>query len=434
MQTSLLGIAEKAKQDKKYRFGNLYELIDKKGLYEAWRQINKGAASGVDGESAKQFKENLEYNLDEIVEQLKGKRYKARLVKRVFIPKGKDGKRPLGLPVLRDKIVQRAAANILEAIYEQDFIEDSYGYRKGRNAHQAINAIKKELKGKYNHVVEADIKGFFNNISHEWMIRMLEERINDKQFIGLIEKWLKAGVLNSDGTVEEPNKGCPQGSVISPVLANIYLHYVIDLWFEKRIKRKCEAEAYYCRSADDFIFGFRYKSDALKLMNQLGARLQKFGLELAEEKTGMVVFSKFKKHLNTKFSFLGFDFRWKTSRKGKDYISMETNSKRMTKSLKELSKWCKENRDKRIRRIVDMINKKLRGYYNYYAIEGNSYKMNRFYNIATKILYKWLNRRSQRKSFNLQEFEEKIKYYGLIRPRVIKSLYRQLSIEDYSFV
>ena len=163
----------------------------------------------------------------------------------------------MGLPALRDKIIQRAAADILEAIYEQDFIQDSYGYRRRRNAHQAIQAIKKELSGKYNHVVESDIKGFFNNIDHNWLKRMLKERIDDKAFIGLISKWLKAGILDSDGKVVNPMNGCPQGSVISPVLANIYLHYVIDMWFEKVVKPKCKAEAYYCRSADDFIFGFK---------------------------------------------------------------------------------------------------------------------------------------------------------------------------------
>jgi len=428
MQTSLLGIARKAKQNKRYRFGNLYERIDKFALFEAWRQINKGASSGVDNETAKEFKKNLEANLDEILEELKSKRYKARLVKRVYIPKGKDGKRPLGLPVLRDKIIQRVAANILEAIYEQNFIEDSYGYRKGKNAHQAINAIKKEISGRYTHVVEADIKGFFNNINHKWLIRMLEERIKDKQFIRLIKKWLKAGILNVDGSVEKPDRGCPQGSVISPILANIYLHYVLDLWFREEIKPKCEGEAYYCRSADDFIFGFRFKDDATYLMKLLGKRLEKFGLELAKEKTGMVRFSRFKKHLNTKFSFLGFDFRWVVSKNGKDYISMETNPKRMTKSLKEFTKWCKENRNKRIKNIVDIVNKKLKGYFNYYAIEGNSRRVNRFYFIATGILYKWLNRRSQRRSFNFDQFKEKMEHYGLIKPKI------QRSIEDYSFV
>lgn len=434
MQTSLLGIANKAKQDKKYKFGNLYELINKRTLYEAWRRINKGAVAGVDKETVAEFKVNLESNLDEMVNELKNKKYKAKLVKRVYIPKGEKGVRPLGLPVLRDKIIQRSAASILEAIYEQDFIEDSYGYRPGKNAHMAINAIKEEISGKYNYVVEADIKGFFNNIDHDWMIRMLEERIQDKAFIGLIRRWLKAGILEPNGKVDSPEKGCPQGSVISPILANIYLHYSLDLWYMKKVKPNAGKEAYYCRSADDFIFGFRYKEDAEKLLRSLGIRLGKFGLELAEEKTGMVFFSRFKKHLGNKFSFLGFDFRWKESRNKKDYIVMETNPKRMTKSLKAFSAWCKENRNNRIRKIVDMVNRKLRGYFNYYAIQGNSIKINKFYSIATGILYKWLNRRSQRKSFNFEEFNKKMKYYGLIKPRILKSLYKQMSIEDYSFV
>ncbi|TYQ18126.1 UNVERIFIED_CONTAM: group II intron reverse transcriptase/maturase [Acetivibrio alkalicellulosi] len=353
---SLLGIANKAKQDKKYKFGNLYELINKRTLYEAWRRINKGSVAGVDKETVKEFKANLESNLDEMVNELKNKKYKAKLVKRVYIPKGEKGRRPLGLPVLRDKIIQRAAASILEAIYEQDFIENSYGYRPSKNAHMAINAIKEEVSGKYNYVVEADIKGFFNNIDHDWMIRMLEERVKDKAFIGLIRRWLKAGILEPDGKVANPEKGCPQGSVISPILANIYLHYVIDLWYMKKVKPDAGKEAYYCRSADDFIFGFRYKEDAEKLLSALGTRLGKFGLELAEEKTGMVFFSRFKKHLGNKFSFLGFDFRWKESRNKKDYIVMETNPKRMTKSLKAFSTWCKENRNNRIRKIVDMVN------------------------------------------------------------------------------
>ena len=433
MQTSLLGIANKARQDKKYKFGNLYELIDKKALLEAWRKINKRSASGIDRETAKEFKENMDENLDTMLEDLKNKRYKAKLIKRVYIPKSNNELRPLGLPTLRDKIIQRAAASILEAIYEQDFIKDSYGYRPGKNAHQAIQAIKEELSGKYNHVVEADIKGFFNNIDHEWLIRMLKERINDKAFIGLIKKWLKAGVLETNGEVINPENGCPQGSVISPVLANIYLHYVIDLWFIKVVKPRSDGEAYYCRSADDFIFGFRYKENAERLLNTLGLRLKKFGLELAEDKTGMVVFSRFKKHLRTKFSFLGFDFKWKVSRNGKDYILVETNLKRMTKSLKAFKKWCKENRNNRIRKMVEMVNSKLRGYYNYYGIRGKSHKINKFHSIATEILYKWLNRRSQKKSFNFEEFKDKMKHYGLIKPRVMESPYRQISIEDFSF-
>ena len=368
MQTSLWGIARKAKENKKYRFGNLYGLIDKVALYEAWRKLKKDSAGGIDKETAKVFKENLDGNLEQILQELKQKKYKAKLVKRVWIPKSEKEKRPLGLPVLRDKIVQRAVVDILEAIYEQDFIDESYGYRPGKNAHQAIKAVEKELSGKYSYVVEADIKGFFTNIDHDWMIRMLKGRIKDQAFLGLIKKWLKAGIIEPSGEIINPTNGCPQGSVISPILANIYLHHVIDKWFHDEVKKMSTGEAYICRMADDFICGFRYKGDAEKFYNTLGMRLGKFGLEVAPEKTGIIKFTRFKKHLGAKFTFLGFEFQWKLSRNGKDYIAKRTSPKKMTKSLKAFSIWCKENRNNRIKKIVDMVNIKLRGYYNYYGL------------------------------------------------------------------
>ena len=434
MQTSLWGIARKAKQDKKYRFGNLYGLIDKNALYIAFGKLNSSAAAGIDKETAKQFRENLDENLEEIVSELKQKKYKAKLVKRVYIPKGENEKRPLGLPVLRDKIVQRAVTDILEAIFEQDFVNESYGYRPGRNAHQAVKAIEKEISGKYSYVVEADIKGFFNNIDHYWMLRMLKGRIKDNAFLGLIMKWLKAGIMEPNGEIINPVNGCPQGSVISPILANIYLHHVIDKWFTNAIKVHCTGEAYLCRLADDFICAFRYKGDAENFYNVLGMRLEKFGLEVAKEKTGIIRFTRFQKNPGTRFTFLGFEFQWKSSRNGKDYIAKRTSPKKMTKSLKAFTDWCKENRNNRIRKIVDMVNSKLRGYFNYYGLRGNSKSINTFYKIATEILYKWLNRRSQRKSFNFDEFNEKMKYYRLIKPKITESTYTQISMEDLGFV
>jgi RNA-directed DNA polymerase len=433
MQTSLWGIATKAKQDKMYRFGNLYGLIDKFALYNAFRKLNKSAAAGIDKESARQFEENLDENIEEILKELKEKRYKAKLVKRVYIEKGNNELRPLGLPVLRDKIVQRAVVDILEAIYEEDFVNESYGYRPGRDAHQAIKAIENEIKGKYSYVVEADIKGFFNNIDHEWMLRMLKARIKDSAFLGLITKWLKAGVLEPNGEIINPINGCPQGSVISPILANIYLHHVVDKWFKEVVKLRCTGEAYLCRMADDFIAAFRYKEDAEKFYNTLGMRLEKFGLEVAKEKTRIVKFTRFKKELGARFTFLGFEFQWKLSRKGKDYIAKRTSPKKMTKSLKAFKIWCKENRNNRIRKIVDMVNSKLRGYFNYYGLRGNSKSINIFYKVATEILYKWLNRRSQRKSFNFEEFNEKMKYYRLIKPKIAESIHKQMSIFDFGF-
>jgi group II intron reverse transcriptase/maturase len=430
MQTSLRGIARKAKQEKNHRFGNLYGMLNKDALYLAWKGINKKAAAGIDKESAKEFARNLNENLENMEAELKSKKYKAKLVKRVNIPKGNGKFRPLGLPALRDKIIQKAVSNILEAIYEQDFLNSSYGYRPKVGAQKAVLDVTKELMGKYNYVVEADIRSYFDNIDHQWLIKMLEVRIKDQALIRLIKKWLKAGILDTDGKIINPLTGSPQGSVISPILANVYLHYALDLWFKKKVKPSSKGETYICRLADDFICAFRYKEDAQRFYNTLGKRLGKFGLELAEEKTKIVRFSRFRTHKNSSFEFLGFEFRWGISRNGKDTITRRTSRNKLRKSLKAFTVWCKQNRSKKIKKIVGMLNVKFRGYFNYYGVMSNSKGLNQFYYEAMKILYKWLNRRSQRKSFDWEEFKEKMKWYGLIKPRIAEIPDNQIRFEE----
>jgi len=430
MQTSLRGIARKAKQDSKYRFGNLYGMLNKQALYLAWLDINKKAATGVDKETAKEFEKNLEANLEALVEELKSKRYKARLVKRVNIPKGEGKTRPLGLTALRDKIVQRATARILEAIYEQDFLKCSYGYRPGKRAQEAVRDLSGELMRKYNYVVEADIRDYFNTIDHNWLIKMLELRIKDTALIRLIKKWLKAGVLDTDGRVINPETGCPQGSVISPILANIYLHYVVDLWFEKIVKPRSSGDSNICRFADDFVCAFQNKDEAMRFYCVLGKRLGKFGLKLAEEKTKVIKFSRFNMQESTSFDFLGFEFRWKQSRKGKSFVGKRTSRSKLRKSLKAFTQWCKDNRNKRIRRIIEMLNAKFRGYFNYYGVIGNSEGLCDFYGAALHILYKWMNRRSQKKSYTGDEFSAMIKRYGLITPRITEVPKNQIRWEE----
>lgn len=429
MQTSLQGISQKAKRLKNNRFQNLYRLIDVNALRIAWKQVNKNAAAGIDKITAEEYAKNLKGNIVETVNSLKAKSYRTKLVRRVEIPKGEGKTRPLGIPATSDKIVQGATANILKAIYENDFLDCSYGYRPKVGAENAVKDLTKEIQGKYSYIVEADIKGFFNNINHEWLIKMLEQRVNDKAFTGLIKKWLKAGVMETDGNVIHPVTGTPQGGIISPILANIYLHYVIDLWFEKKVKPECEGESYICRYADDFICAFRYKDDAERFYNALGERLNKFGLELAKEKTNIISFSRFRKHENTYFEFLGFEFRWGKSRKGKDIILRRTSRKKFKKSLQNFKEWCKENRDKRLARLFALLNAKLRGYYNYYGVIGNYESLNKFFYEAKKILYKWLNRRSQRKSFNFREFARAIEYYGMLKPRVTEKRDNQIKLE-----
>lgn len=430
MRTSLQGIAQKAKRLKNYRFRNLYRMLNYNLLAEAWKTNNKKAAAGVDKITAKEYAEELKQNLTNLAEQLERKRYRTKLVRRVDIPKGEGKTRPLGIPAIADKLVQSAAARILETIYEQDFFASSYGYRPKLSAHTAIKDLSKELNfGDYCYIVEADIKGFFQNIDHAWLIRMLEQRIDDKAFVGLIKKWLKAGILKQDGEVEHPITGSPQGGIISPILANIYLHYVLDLWFEKIVKPHCEGEAYLCRYCDDFVCAFRYKEDADKFYRVLPKRLGKFGLELAAEKTQIIGFNRWLREQSSSFEFLGFEYRWGTSRRGKTIITRRTARKRLRKSLVNFKEWCKENRNKRLRRLFPELNSKLRGYYNYYGLIGNVERLKSFYKQAISILYKWLNRRSQRKSFNWDEFKEVLKRYGVPTPRIVETNQKQLSFE-----
>lgn len=430
MQTSLQGIRQKAKQNKEHRFQNLYRLLNEDNLTESWKKLNKKASAGVDKITAKEFELNLKENIKEITSSLKDRRYRAKLVRRVNIPKGNGKSRPLGIPTISDKLVQRAVAQILESIYEEDFLDCSYGYRPNIGAHQAIKDLTKELQfNKYSYVVEADIKGFFNNINHEWLIRMIEERVDDSALLGLIRKWLKAGILDVSQQVIHPATGTPQGGLISPILANIYLHFVLDIWFEKIVKPRCEGEAYLCRYCDDFVCAFRYEKDAEKFYEALGHRLGKFELELSTEKTNIISFSRFRKEENAHFDFLGFEFRWGVSLKGKDIIKRITSKNKLRVSLLNFKVWCREIRDNRMRKITEILNQKLRGYYNYYGLIGNYISLWKFYTIAMEILYKWLNRRSQRKSFNRSEFTRLMKWYGILKPKILESRNQQLEFQ-----
>lgn len=429
-QTSLRGIAKKAKENKTHRFGNLYKLLNVEALREAFHDLKKKAAAGVDNITAKEYAEELESSLGKVVEQLRSKQYRAKLVRRVYIDKGNGKKRPLGIPAVSDKIIQRAAAKILEAIYEQEFSDHSYGYRPHTGAQKAVIDLTHELNfGKYSYIVEADIRGFFDAIDHDWLIRMLELRIADKAFLRLIKKWLKAGILDINGRVKHPVTGCPQGGVISPILANIYLHYALDLWFEKRVKQSCEGMNYICIYADDFVCAFQYKQDAVQFYQAVGERLAKFGLELAQEKTNIISFSRFRKEENTKFEFLGFEFRWGVSTKGGDIIKRRTAPGKLRKSLTAFTEWCKEMRNKRLRRLFPKLIAKLRGYNNYYGLIGNYKNLSKFYEQVKRILYKWLNRRSQRRSFNLVEFTACWKRYGVPMPRIVESRLVQLHFD-----
>jgi len=420
IHTSLQGIAAKAAQDKSYRFRSLARLLTVSFLLWCWKLINKRAAAGVDKVTANEFEVELLTNVEDLVEQLKGNRYKAKLVRRQYIPKDNGKLRPLGIPAISDKLLQTGVKAILESIYEQDFLPCSYGYRPKTGATNAVEDIYQQFRnGQYHYIVEADIKGYFDNIDHNALIEMLNQRVDDKRFIRLIQKWLKAGILDTDNKVICPATGTPQGGIVSPVLANIYLHYALDIWFEQVVKSHCVGKAYLCRYADDFICAFTNEYDAKRFYKVLGKRLARFNLKLAEDKTHIIRFSRFQKE-KTQFEFLGFEFRWGKSRFGKIVLKRRTSPKKLKKAIVNFTNWCKENCHKRASILFKQINSKLRGYYNYYGLAGNYKALGSFFYWAKVNLLKWLNRRSQRKSYSWQAFNDLIKHFNLLRPRIIR--------------
>jgi RNA-directed DNA polymerase len=419
MQPSLQGIAKKAKEQKQHRFQDLYRMLNEEFLLDCWRYIRKDAAYGIDQVSAKEYEQNLEENIRQLVERLKRKCYRAKLVRRQYIPKGEGKMRPLGIPATEDKLLQEAVKRILEAIYEQDFLQCSYGYRPNLSALQAVDKLTVKLQfGQYNFIVEADIKGYFDNIDHEKLVDMLKERIDDRALVRLIKKWLKAGILDTDGKVIHPVTGTPQGGIVSPILANVYLHHVLDLWFHQVVKRHCRGEACLIRYADDFVCAFQYQEDAERFYRVLGKRLGKFGLEVATDKTRIIPFHRDPPSGKSRFDFLGFEFYWGKDRGGRPHLKRRTARKKLRASLNRFSVWCKKNRNLRLKTLFRKLNAKLRGYYNYYGVVGNYVSLYQFFRRASRILFKWLNRRSQRRSYNWYGFRELLEHFHVEQPRI----------------
>ena len=421
MQTSLRGIAKRAKEDSKHRFGNLYSLLNEKNLTECFPQLNRKAAPGVDAVDWSTFESNLKENVSLLATSLKEKRYKAKLVRRRNIPKSGGKQRPLGIPVIGDKLVQTAAAQILSAIYEQDFLPCSHGYRRGKGPQRAALELSQRLhRGRFRWVVDADIKGFFDHIDHEWLLKMLEQRINDRAFIGLILKWLKAGILEEDGRVVYPITGTPQGGVVSAVLANIYLHYALDLWLEKVVKPRCNGDVMLMRFADDFVCCFQYREDERRFSKVLGKRLGKFLLELSVEKTQVIKFTRFETENNNSFTFLGFEYRWGLSRVGKPLVTMRTAKQKYRAALAAIVAWIKKERSKLgTATLLNKLKQKLQGHFNYYGVSGNCEMLRKFRWHSCQLVFKWLNRRTQKKSCNWAGFREMLSYFKIPNPRII---------------
>ncbi len=425
MNTKLARITEKAKADRKLRFTSLAHLLTPEFLIETWKQMNHRGASGVDGETTKEFESDLETRVEQLCTRLRAKQYRPPPVRRVEIPKGEGKTRPLGIPTVEDRLLQRAVARILSAIFEQDFLECSYGFRPGRNPHRALRALRGHfVAGKVRHMYEADIRGYFNHINHEWLRKMVAQRIADPVIQSLIGKWLRAGVMQ-DGVVVRSHEGSPQGGPVSPVLANIYLHYVLDLWFEKRFRTWCQGETYLVRFADDFVACFQYKRDAERLDRILKHRMKKFCLELAPEKTRMLRFGRFARErmaeYGTKpetFEFLGFKHVTGTDRNGKVAIVRIPSTKSCRKFLDRTHDWLKRHMHWKRRDQQHHLTLMLRGFYQYFAL---SHCLPKLYWMLSEVRRQWrrsLKRRSQRHHMFWSYLESRT-WFELPRPKLL---------------
>lgn len=420
METKLERIAQISKANPKERFTSLIHLINKEALMQCHEEMNGRKASGVDEVTKAEYEENLEANVEDLIARMKRQAYKPQPAKRVYIPKpGTDKKRPLGIPAYEDKLVQAALAKILNAIYEQDFMECSFGFRPNRGCHDALKLLNKIVNDRdIRYVVDTDIKGFFDNVDHEWMMKFVELRIADDNLCRLINRFLKAGIIDAGIRYDTP-QGTPQGGVCSPILGNVYLHYAIDLWFEKIVRKYCIGKAYMVRYADDSIFCFQYEEDARKFYKSLIERLKKFNLTVAEEKTKIIELKKDENdddNGDNSFDFLGFTHYVGKDKNGRKRVKRKTSKKKYKASLLRCKVWMKENRTLMVDTFMKTIKAKIQGHCNYYGITDNRRAVGNFIDECRSFIYKWLNRRSQKKSFNWDKFILFLKLYPL--PRV----------------
>lgn len=425
-------IAEKARQDKRLKFTSLAHLINGWSLAACYTELKKDKACGIDGVTVEDYGKNLGENLRKLVERMKNRTWKPQPVKRVYIPKpGKDEKRPLGIPTVEDKLVQLMCKKILEAIFEADFLDVSHGFRPNRNCHDAIDQLDKVVMTKpINYIVEVDIEKFFDNVKHYWLLRGLEERVSDPNFLWIIRKFLKAGIIE-EGQLNKSTVGTPQGGVVSPILANIYLHYVLDLWFERIFKPKSRGYMQMIRYADDFVVVCASEKDAIQFEKELEERLSKFGLQISKEKTKILKFgrgtwerAKQTKEKVSTFNFLGFTHYCTASRNGKFILGHKTSKQNISGKLKETNIWLKQVRSQiPMKEWWPILKSKLIGHYNYFGISGNFRSIKQFYYRVIRMVFKWINRRSQKKSMTWEKYQNYLQWNPLPQPKIYHLIY-----------
>lgn len=426
-QEKLILVTEHARRAPEFRFTSLYHLLNKEYLKDRFLSLSKKKASGIDGVTWEEYNGELEENLERLSDKIRRRAYKPQPSKRVYIPKNDHEKRPLGISAIETKIVESGAMGLLQSIYEVDFLPCSYGFRPGRSCHDALESLYQTItREPVNYIVEADIKGFFDNVPHEEMLELLRIRIGDTAMLELIRKFLKAGYMEK-GEWKETVKGTPQGSILSPLLSNVFLHYVLDRWFEDTVKAHIHGYAKLIRYADDFVIAVQYQEDAHRIEHALKNRFAKYGLQLHPTKSRCISFGRFEssnakkrgRKANT-FDFLGFTHYCSRTRRGKFKVGRKTQKKKFAKACKEVHDWLKSIRNVyEIQVWWTLLIAKLRGHYNYYGIRGNYRGMRRFYDTVKRTAYYWLNRRSQKRSMDYEGYENYLKYHPLPKPEII---------------
>ena len=432
METKLVRIAEISATSKHPIFTSVYHLINEDMLKQCHKELDGNKAVGIDKVTKDEYGKNLDRNIKELVQRLKNKSFKPLPSLRVYIPKGNGKKRPLGIASYEDKIVQMAVKKILGAIYEPRFLNCMYGFRPNRGCHEAIKEVYQRISyGKISYIVDADIKGFFDHIDHDWMMKFLEWNIQDKNLLWLIRKYLKVGIMEQ-GKFEPTEEGSAQGSVMSPMLANIYMHHVLTLWFKLVVQREMQGECFLVNFADDFVAGFQYKWEAENYYKLLKERMEKFGLQLEDSKSRLLQSGAYIARAKQKsgecirlqtFDFLGFTFYCGRSRKGMPYIMPKTSSKKFRQKIRDIKVWLYVNRDQPLKKLMGMLNLKLIGHYRYYGISFNGRMISNYKQQVRELLFKVLNRRSDRKSYTREGFIEMLKYYPLAMPKIYVSLF-----------
>lgn len=433
MGTKLKSLTQRAQEKTHLKFTSLAYLLDKEFLLGCFMELKKDKAPGIDSVGVEEYEIGLEKKIENLVERLKRKQYRPLPVRRVYIPKDEKNMRPLGIPAVEDKIVQMGITKILEAIFEPEFVDTSYGFRPKRSCHQAIDRLASEIIYQpISYLVDMDIRGYFDNVDHKWMMKALEQKVADKGLLQIIGRILKAGVIEA-GKFMETDRGTPQGGILSPVLSNIYLHYILDKWFEVGIKAKASGYCQLVRYADDFVAVFQYRDEAKAFADKLRQRLGKYGLEIAEEKSKVIAFGRFAEATAKKkgkkpetFDFLGFTHYLGKSNNGKFIVKVKTSQKRLRKKLKEMNQWLRSHRTVHEFKTEywNTLAKKLSGHYQYYGRIGNIRMVKAYYHKTIRLAFKWLNRRSQRQSHNWEQFWKFLKYNPLPQPRITQQIQR----------